>query len=69
MENNSVPIFYSNTYLDEALTKGLDPEGLARLKAVELAIHFSMNKGPSVKDFDTLYTNIYKFITTKNNNE
>jgi hypothetical protein len=65
MENNSVPIFYSNTYLDEALTKGLDPEGLARLKAVELAIQFSMGKGPTEKIFKSLYTEIYEFLTTK----
>ena len=51
----------TNKALDEALVSGLDQEGLLRMKAVEEAVNFSMDKSPSVEQFNLIFTNIYQF--------
>lgn len=49
--------------IDKALYQGLDSEGIARLKSVELAISFFKDKQVSdVKHFQKTYEEIYKFI-------
>jgi hypothetical protein len=68
MENQKKinPITYSNSYLDEILTKELDRDGRARLKAVELTVVFSMNQHPTIEHTDALINKFYNFITNKN---
>lgn len=54
----------SNPELDRALIKGLDSNGLLRLKAVESAIYFFMGKSPTVDQFYHAYQKIFDFYTS-----
>lgn len=50
--------------ITELLQKGLDKEGLIRLKAVDMAIAFFKDKQVSdIRHFQKTYEDIYKFIT------
>lgn len=54
----------SNETIDQALSKGLDNDGLLRLKAVEMAIYLSMNKDiANPETLDKIYKSIYKFYS------
>lgn len=56
----------TNTEIDKALAKNLEPEGLARLKAVELSIKLAKASPPaSLEAFQKQYESIYKFIMKK----
>jgi hypothetical protein len=59
-------LIITNKAIDEALCKGLDPEGLMRLAAVDRAVAFCMNQNiPNETMFQTIYDKIYKFLKTK----
>lgn len=50
--------------LNELLEKGLDKEGLVRMKSVDMAISFFKDKQVSdIRHFQKTYEDIYKFIT------
>lgn len=53
----------SDKEIEDSLKKGLDHEGLIRLKAVDLAISFFKDKQVSdTRHFQKTYEDIYKFI-------
>jgi hypothetical protein len=64
--NNHVQII-PNTVLDKAITANLDTEGLRRVKAVEQAIAFAMNKSCNEKQLMELTEKIYEFLTKTEN--
>lgn len=54
--------------LNELLEKGLDAEGLVRMKAVDMAISFFKDKQVSdIRHFQKTYEEIYKFIINLQN--
>jgi hypothetical protein len=61
----SVPVIISNSEIDKALTKNLDQEGLLRLKSVDQAVAFCMDKEPTVAEFQKIYETIYKFYNNE----
>lgn len=55
----------TNFHIDEALAKGLDKDGLMRVKAVEEAVKFSMGKSPTVQQVDELIEKFYNRMSNK----
>jgi hypothetical protein len=54
--------------INELLEKGLDKEGLIRMRAVDMAITFFKDKQVSdIRHFQKTYEEIYKFITNLQN--
>lgn len=59
----------TNAEIDKALAKGLDQDGLLRLKAVELTIEFFKNFGTTdLKWFNEQYEKVYKFLINQKQN-